>query len=151
MLVEAVYDRAGIRPSLASTLARPKIARYVTDWGRQGDAAFIAEGTGPLGAAWYRLFTAEEPGFGFIDDETPELSVAVVAHRRSEGIGTALLEALIERARDEGRGALSLSVSPDNPAASLYGRLGFVRVESRDEHWTMRLELAPQSVPALRD
>jgi ribosomal protein S18 acetylase RimI-like enzyme len=150
MLVEAAYD-AAVRPSLTSMLAPPKIARYVTGWGRRGDVAVIAEGAAPLGAAWYRLFTAEEPSFGFIDDETPELSIAVVPHRRGEGIGSALLEALIERARKDGHSALSLSVSPDNPAASLYGRLGFVRVESRDDHWTMRLDLALQSVSARRD
>jgi ribosomal protein S18 acetylase RimI-like enzyme len=150
MLVEAAHDAAGVRPSLTSMLAAPRIARYVAGWGRDGDVALVAEGAGPLGAAWYRLFTAEEPGFGFIDDETPELSIAVVPERRGEGIGSALLGALVERAREDGHGALSLSVSPNNPAASLYVRLGFVRVESRDEHWTMRLDLALQSGRAAR-
>jgi GNAT superfamily N-acetyltransferase len=124
MLVEAAHDPAGVRPSLTSMLAAPGIARYVAGWGRDGDVALLAVGAGPLGAAWYRLFTAEEPGFGFIDDETPELSIAVVPERRGEGIGSALLGALVERAREDGHGALSLSVSPNNPAASLYARLG---------------------------
>ena len=148
MLAEAAYDPAGGRPSVASMLAAPSTARYVAAWGRRGDAAVIAEGANPLGAAWYRLFTADEPGFGFIDAETPEVSIAVVPERRGEGIGSALLEALVERGRGEGHRALSLSVSPDNPAVSLYRRFGFVRVASRDDHWTMRLDLRSQSGPA---
>ena len=53
----------------------------------------------PVGAAWYRLFRRDAPGYGFVDEETPELAIAVVPSRRGRGIGEALLEALCERAR----------------------------------------------------
>jgi GNAT superfamily N-acetyltransferase len=112
--------------------------------GRQGDSAVIAlDGDGRrLGAAWYRLFSDEEPGFGFVDAETPESSLAVVPAYRWRGIGTALLAALVECARREGFHALSLSVGPENQAVRLYERAGFARVESCDSHWTMRLDLS---------
>jgi ribosomal protein S18 acetylase RimI-like enzyme len=129
-------------------LAERKVARYVAGWGRTHDAAVVAvaDTTGrPVGAAWYRLFSDEEPGFGFVDATTPELSIAVVPERRCQGIGSALLGALIERAREDGHPALSLSVKPANRAAGLYARFGFARVSSRDEHWTMRLALEPRS------
>ena len=139
--MEAAYRPGRPRPARDEILADPSIARYVTGWGREGDTALIAEEESPVGAAWYRVFRAEEPGFGFVDEDTPELSIAVVPERRREGIGSALLGALIDRAREDGRRALSLSVSPDNPAVSLYVRFGFARVPSRDDHWTMHLTL----------
>ena len=44
-------------------------SRYVRGWGRPGDTAVIAlEGGFPVGAAWYRLFPASEPGYGFVDE-----------------------------------------------------------------------------------
>jgi ribosomal protein S18 acetylase RimI-like enzyme len=76
-----------------------------------------------------------------VDAETPEISIAVVPASRGRGIGTALLATLVARARHEGFHALSLRVSPENPVVRLYERAGFVRVESRDRHWTMRLDL----------
>jgi ribosomal protein S18 acetylase RimI-like enzyme len=128
---------------LEEVLADPEIARYVAGWGRSGDAAVIAVGDEGrrLGAAWYRLFSEQEPGFGFVDSKTPEISIAVAADVRRRGIGATLLTALVDRARAQGFDALSLSVSPDNPAIRLYERHGFVRTESRDRHWTMRLDL----------
>ena len=96
-----------------------------------------------VGAAWYRLFDTEHPGYGFVDAETPELTIAVAEGWRGKGIGTALLRALVDRARTDGFAALSLSVSPDNPATELYRRHGFVRVRSRDDHWAMLARLEP--------
>ena len=118
--------------------------RYVENWGRPGDAAVIALDEGfPVGAAWYRTFKDSAPGYGFIDERTPELSIAVVPSRRGRGIGEALLEALCERARVDGYRALSLSVEGGNEAlVSFYEDHGFARVEGGDEHSvTMRREL----------
>ena len=144
MLLEAAYRPGVPHPHAGEEWADPGIARYVTGWGRPGDGAVIAVGDDGrrLGAAWYRLFSEAEPGFGFVDAETPEISIAVVPASRGRGIGTALLAALVELGRDEGFHALSLSVSPENPAVRLYERAGFVRVESRDSHWTMRVDLS---------
>jgi ribosomal-protein-alanine N-acetyltransferase len=143
MLVEAAYRPEFDRPSVEEMLASHEIARYIAGWGRQGDAAVIAvDARGRrLSAAWYRLFPSDDPGFGFIDTLTPEVSIALLPDQRGRGIGSRLLAALIERARREGFSALSLSVSPENPAVDLYRRFGFVRVRSGDEHWTMRFDL----------
>jgi GNAT superfamily N-acetyltransferase len=106
------------------------VALYVKGWGRPGDTALIAiEDAFPVGAAWYRLFRRDQPGYGFVDEETPELAVAVVPSRRGTGIGDALLNALSERARSEGHAALSLSVPSDDEAlCSFYEKHGFARV-----------------------
>ena len=122
--------------------ADPLVQRYVRGWGRPGDTAVIAlEGGFPVGAAWFRLFTTDEPGYGFVDEETPELAIAVVPTKRGHGYGEELLAALIERAKAGGFAALSLSVAPDNPALKLYEHHGFVKVAESEGSWTMRAEL----------
>ena len=117
---------------------------YVKAFGRPGDTVVIALADGfPVGAAWYRLFKAAKPGYGFVDEETPELAIAVVPSRRGHGIGEALLSALYERARTERHAALSLSVERDNePLLAFYEKQGFVRVkEDGGDTVTMRREL----------
>jgi ribosomal protein S18 acetylase RimI-like enzyme len=115
------------------------VALYVKAWGRPGDTAVIAIDAGfPVGAAWYRLFGAERPGYGFVDERTPELAIAVVPSARGKGVGTALLEALLGRAREAGYPTISLSVDRNNAGAiELYERHGFARVGEDADSLTM--------------
>jgi GNAT superfamily N-acetyltransferase len=118
------------------------VSRYVDRWGRPGDTAVIGlEGSTPVGAAWFRLYQADEPGFGFIDERTPELSIAVVPSRRQHGYGSKLLAALLARAREEAYPTISLSVERDNPAIGLYERFGFREIARNGNNVTMRAEL----------
>ena len=119
------------------------LSRYVEGWGRPGDTALVLiEGFQPVGAAWYRVFAADKHGFGFVDERTPELTIAVVPSRRGRGYGNELLAALLERARRDGYATVSLSVEPDNPALQLYERVGFAKVGERGGAWVMRASLA---------
>lgn len=114
------------------------VYRYVIGWGREGDAGVIALDDGfPVGAAWYRRFTADEPGYGFVDEATPELAIAVVPSRRGRGIGELMLSALLERARAEGHAQVSLSVERQNPALRLYEKHGFRAVHENANTVTM--------------
>jgi ribosomal protein S18 acetylase RimI-like enzyme len=143
-LYEAATWRGGPgRPPLEAVLGEPAGARYVTGWPRVGDAGVIAEDASGrlLGAAWYRLFPEQDPGYGFVDETTPELAIGVRPDARGRGVGTALLEALIAQAREAGVHALSLSVEEENPATRLYERLGFVRLARAGNAWTMLLRL----------
>jgi ribosomal protein S18 acetylase RimI-like enzyme len=118
------------------------VARYVLNWGRPGDEGLVAlDDANPVGAAWYRLFPREEAGFGFVDEQTPELTIAVVPSRRGKGFGHELMTGLLERARRAGYEALSLSVAKDSPAVSLYERYGFRAVAEPDDALTMVAKL----------
>ncbi len=120
------------------------VGRYVDRWGRPGDTALVLiERFRPVGAAWYRLFEASAPGYGFVDEQTPELTIAVVPSCRGKGYGDQLLTALLDRARADGYGRISLSVEPDNPAIALYRRHGFETVTSRGGACVMVAELQP--------
>jgi ribosomal protein S18 acetylase RimI-like enzyme len=143
MLYEAATWRPESQPPPETVLADPHAARYVHGWGRSGDAGVIGEDERPLGAAWFRLFPADDPGYGFVAPDVPELSIAVAPEGRGRGIGTQLLGALIDVAGAKGHRAVSLSVEPDNPAVRLYERAGFVRVADDGGAWTMLLELRP--------
>jgi ribosomal protein S18 acetylase RimI-like enzyme len=57
-------------------------------------------------------------------------------------VGGTLLRALLETARSQGFGALSLSVERGNPAAELYERNGFVKLFSTDSDWVMKVYLS---------
>jgi ribosomal protein S18 acetylase RimI-like enzyme len=138
MLRHAYYWRWG-DPATADL----PTSRYVDQWGRPGDAAMIALDDGiAVGAAWYRLFKRGAPGYGFVDESIPELTIAVVPSRRGRGFGEELLAALMERARQEGYEALSLSVEKDNPALRLYERFGFRPVDEIGDSVVMRADLS---------
>jgi ribosomal protein S18 acetylase RimI-like enzyme len=138
MLRHAYYWRWG-DPATADL----PTSRYVDSWGRPGDAAMIALDDGiSVGAAWYRLFTRAAPGYGFVDESVPELTIAVVPSRRGRGYGDELLEGLLERARQEGYPALSLSVEKANPALRLYERFGFRPVGEVGNSVVMKADLS---------
>lgn len=151
MLYEAAFwNPATPRPDIDEALADPHLALYIENWGLPGDLARIALDTvgQPAGAAWLRRFPPDAPGYGFIDAETPELSIGVRAEHRGKGAGTALISVLLDAARAHGIAAVSLSVDPDNPALRLYQRFGFVCVGASGGSWTMRLALPPR-LPAV--
>jgi GNAT superfamily N-acetyltransferase len=116
------------------------VYRYVQSWGRRGDAGVVAfEGLDVYGAAWYRLFTADEPGFAFVDEQTPELTIAVVPAHRGQGAGAELLEALLSRARADGFRQVSLSAEGGQTA--FYEKHGFRAVGDDDGTVTMVADL----------
>jgi GNAT superfamily N-acetyltransferase len=105
------------------------LSRYVDGWGRTGDVVVIAaEGVNRNGAAWFRRFPASSPGYGFVDAQTPELTIAVVPSMRRHGLGQELLDGLLEKARAEGVAQVSLSVQKGSDAVAFYERNGFAAV-----------------------
>jgi len=143
MLYEAArWNPDWPREPMAEVLDDPVLRRYHEDWGRPGDGGMVAElDDTPVGAAWYRLFTEDAPGYGYVDEKTPEVSIAVQPLHRRKGIGGTLLRAAMVGAREEGYQTLSLSVAVHNRSRMLYQRVGFEKVGERGESWTMLVNL----------
>jgi GNAT superfamily N-acetyltransferase len=134
MLKHAYHWRLNEDPDLP-------VARYVNNWGRPGDAGLIAWEAGPVGAAWYRLFPASAPGFGFVDEQTPELTIAVVPSRQRQGIGEELLGHLLEQARADGHAQVAVSVHRTHPDLAVYEREGFEHVRADGAALTLLRQL----------
>jgi len=144
MLYTALAWRPDVElPPREWVLAHPQVVVFHAGWGRAGDVGLVAEEAGePIGLAWYRFFTDEEHGEGYVDEATPELAIAVVDGYRGRGVGKLLMESIHARARANGVEQISLSVDRDNPARRLYERLGYVELEPDDENGRMVLRLA---------
>ncbi|NIK59669.1 GNAT family N-acetyltransferase [Kribbella shirazensis] len=116
--------------------------RYLADWQRGTDFGVVAELDGsPAGAAWARLLTADRPGYGYVADDVPELTLGVAPGFRRRGVARAVLSEVIAQARTASYSRLSLSVDPDNPARKLYESLGFRKVSVVGTSDTMVLDL----------
>ena len=92
---------------------------YVTNY-PGADLLVVANASGPIG----RVYVYRSPG------EIRLMDIALVPERRNRGIGTRLLNEILDEARATGS-TVTLHVEPDNPAQRLYCRLGFRLIEHR--------------------
>ncbi len=144
MLYHAIFVPEGEERPSPEIVQQPELARYVRGWGRPTDLGFkavSAEGE-PVGAAWLRLLTGDERGYGHISDSIPELTIALLPEYRGQAIGTRLLEALVAAASQK-FDEISLSVTPENAAVHLYQRFGFEVVHLKGTSYTMKVALKP--------
>lgn len=84
-----------------------------------------------IAAAWLRLWTDDDRGFGYIDSAILELAIAVLSEYRSNGVGSRLLKQALELSQGVFP-AVSLSVRGDNPVVNLYQRVGLVKMEDSE-------------------
>jgi ribosomal protein S18 acetylase RimI-like enzyme len=139
-LYHAIYLAPGDTPPERDIVNRPELARYARGWDDVNDIGFVAvsqEIQQPIGAAWIRLLTSDNRGYGYIDDATPELSIAVLPEYRGQGVGTGLLTHLLQAVSIHRR-SVSLSVEAGNLASRLYRRLGFEIVRTSGTSLIMR-------------
>jgi ribosomal protein S18 acetylase RimI-like enzyme len=137
MLYQALYVPEGADPFPRDVVRLPEISRYAEDWGRLDDLGFVAViNETCVGATWIRLLKGANKGYGYVDETTPELTIALAPEFRGRGIGTELLARLTAEAKNRYQ-AVSLSVSPDNPALRLYRRFGFEVVARSGNSLTM--------------
>ena len=120
-------------------LDRPEFAHYCAGFDPARDHGVVAvDAEGPVGVAWVRFLPADDPGYGFVSDDVPELTLAVEPRGRGRGIGTALLTRLLAVGRAAGWSGVSLSVEDGNTGARiLYERAGFRTVGRNGDSDTM--------------
>lgn len=141
LLARATLDnvnRMGERFTMADVLSERRFAHYFDRFPGDADYGIVATRDGvEVGAAWVVRFTAEDPAYGYVSDDIPELSAWVSADERGEGIGGRLIDAALEHAAAAGLPGVSLSVEVGNPARNLYLRKGFAEVRRTDDDIVM--------------
>ncbi|APV50034.1 hypothetical protein BWI17_10270 [Betaproteobacteria bacterium GR16-43] len=141
LLHVALWDPppAAMRPR--EVLDNPGASIYAANWGQPGDVGVIGDIDGePIGACWMRLIRGGA-GLGYIDDETPQLGIALFGPWQHKGHGKVLMLGALEAARRHGYREVSLTVHPENPARHLYERCGFTERAERRSYRLMVCEL----------
>ena len=75
--------------------------------------------------------------YGHIDNQTPSLAIALYPQYRKQGIGTRLMQQMLQLLKDEGYTQVSLSVQKANYAYRMYKKLGFEVITENDEEYLM--------------
>lgn len=142
-LLDAVnWDPSRTALALDEALAMPEIAHYVAGWPGRRDGGVIGSIEGvDIGAAWWTFFPLDDPGFGFVAPDVPEITIGVARTSRGRGVGRALLVALHDLAESYGIERLSLSVEPANVAKRLYLSVGYQEIHRDGGAVTMVAEL----------
>jgi len=132
MLFYAAHLQDEGETSFEVAKTHPELQPHVRQWGRETDLGVLAlhpQDQHPLGAAWIRILREEKKMSRLVASGTPELVIAVLPDSRGQGIGTQLLNHLLEAA-SQVYPAVMLSVRRSNPARSLYERMGFEIVDT---------------------
>ncbi len=120
---------SGERISIDEIRAKPEYAHYTRIVPVRGDFGVVAEiDGGAVGVAWAVFLPRSDAGYGFVDEQTPEVSLWVSASHRKLGHGREVLRTLIAEGKERGLAQVSLSVEADNHAKNLYASEGFVDV-----------------------
>jgi [ribosomal protein S18]-alanine N-acetyltransferase len=143
MLYEAIYVGESEEKPPRSILDKPELAHSVENWGRNGDHALIATDSedNKIGAIWIRLFSEQNKTYGYVNENIPILSMAILPKYRGKGIGTMLIQEICTLATINGYKAISLSVDPGNPALRLYERFNFKKIGVDGTSWDMKANL----------
>jgi len=137
-LYNAIFLPPDAEPVPREIIFEPEIFIYIKDFGKESDCCVVAEEleigdsqNGKIvGAAWTRII----PGYGHIDDKTPELAISVLPEWRGKSIGTQMMNCLFYQLRKSGYKQTSLSVQKNNPAVRFYERLGYEITGEKLDH-----------------
>ena len=143
MLYQAIFLPEGCEPLPRTVIQLPEINVYIDGFGSQkDDYCLVADLDGRIiGAVWVRLLAGKIKGYGNIDNQTPEFAVSLLKEYRNQGIGTLLMQKMIEHLKKRGYAQTSLSVQKKNYAVGMYQKLGFEIIHENEEDYLMVLKL----------
>ena len=138
-LYEAIFISEGVFPPPKSIVKNKDLQVYVRDFGLSpDDKCLVAEADGKIvGAVWSRIME----DYGHIADGVPSIAISLYKEYRNQGIGTELLQQMIELLQRERYEKVSLSVQKENYASRMYLKAGFVVLKETQEEYIMVLDL----------
>ena len=134
-LYEAIFIPEGVQAPPRDIIRQPELQVYVADFGkRAGDMGFVAETENQIvGAVWVRIMN----DYGHIADDTPSFAISLYPDYRNQGIGKALMRAMLGALRQAGYRQASLAVQKRNYAVKMYMHLGFTIIDENEEEYIM--------------
>ena len=137
-LYYAIFVPEGVDAPPREIINLPELQVYIRDFGTQPhDHCLVAELDGAVvGAVWVR----DMPDYGHVTDGVPSFAISLRPEYRGEGIGTKLMQAMLDHLRKLGYAKASLSVQKANYAARMYIKLGFRTIGENDEEYIMVYE-----------
>ncbi len=141
-LYEAIFIPEGVEPPERDIIELPELKLYYEDFGSgRADHCFVAEDDGRvIGAVWTRIMN----DYGHVDDDTPSFAISLYKEYRGEGIGTRLMEHMLELLKEKGYKQASLAVQKANYAVKMYEKVGFKTIDENDEEYIMVHKLTNQ-------
>ena len=138
---------APLRP--IEILQDPGVRLYVEGWGRPTDVGVVAVVDGQAaGACWMRL-VPDRQGLAYVDDDTPQLGIALTPEFQHRGLGKPMMKAALATAWQHGYRKVSLTVHPENPARFMYEACGFTTTGVRNTyHLMVAASAASQETPS---
>lgn len=133
-LYEAIFIPEGVQAPSKDIIKHPDLQIYVADFGKKNDVCYLAEVEGKIvGAVWTRIIN----DYGYVDDETPSLSISLLKDYRNLGIGTELMKQILLTLKEQEYKQVSLSVQKVNYAVHMYKKLGFEVAHENEEDYIM--------------
>ncbi len=134
-LYNAIFVPNGVIAPPESIINAPEMQVYLTGFGDSiNDKCLVAvKDKDIIGAVWTRIMN----DYGHIDDETPSFAISILKSYRGLGIGTKLLEEMLNLLKVSGYSQASLAVQKANYAVGMYQKAGFEIIDENDEEYIM--------------
>ena len=134
-LYEAIFIPEGVEAPDRDIIEKPELRIYYEDFGKDtADHCLVAEDEGKvIGAVWTRIIN----DYGHIDDKTPSFAISLYREYRGRGIGTKLMQEMLNLLKEKGYKRASLAVQKANYAVRMYKKVGFKTVDENEEEYIM--------------
>ncbi len=134
-LYEAIFIPEGVEAPDRDIIEKPELRIYYEDFGKDtADHCLVAEDEGKvIGAVWTRIMN----DYGHIDDKTPSFAISLYREYRGRGIGTKLMQEMLNLLKEKGYKRASLAVQKANYAVRMYKNVGFKTVDENEEEYIM--------------
>ena len=138
-LYEAIFIPEGVKPPDREIIEQPELKIYYEEFGTgRADQCIVADDNGKVvGAVWTRIMD----DYGHIDDETPSFAISLYKEYRGQGIGTQMMNQMLNLLKEKGYEKASLAVQKANYAVQMYEKVGFKTVNENEEEFIMVCEL----------